>query len=145
MGAIATFDYAQWTARYPEFTSSVSAPLAASYFTEAGLYLNNVGAGPVPDMATQQLLLNMLVAHIAFLNAPLNGVPSPTLVGRINNASEGSVSVGIENLYPPGSPQWFQQTKYGAAFWAASVRFRTMRYIPPVANCAARGFGFFRR
>ena len=35
-----------------------------------------------------------------------------------------------ENLYPPGSAQWWQQTKYGAAFWAATSQYRGMRYVP---------------
>jgi hypothetical protein len=42
----------------------------------------------------------MLTAHIAALN--VSG--SSPLVGRINSASEGSVSVGAENLYPHREP-----------------------------------------
>lgn len=129
MGAVATFDYSAWKVRYPEF-QTVPASLAAAYFTEAGLYLNNAGAGPVDDIPTQQMLLNMLVAHIAKLNAVIENSQSPDLVGRINNASEGAVSVGAELLLNPGSSQWFAQTKYGIAFWQATARFRQMRYIP---------------
>lgn len=129
MGVVATFDYAKWQARYPEF-QTVSASMAGSYFTEAGLYLNNTGAGPVDDIPTQLMLLNMVVAHIAKLNAVIENAASPDLVGRINNASEGAVSVGAELDVPTGSAQWFAQTKYGIAFWQASARFRQMRYIP---------------
>lgn len=129
MGVVATFNYQQWVLRYPEF-QTVSASMAAAYFTEAGLYLNNTGAGPVDDVPTQLVLLNMVVAHIAKLNAPLENATSPDLVGRINNASEGAVSVGAELDVPAGSAQWFAQTKYGIAFWQASSRFRQMRYIP---------------
>lgn len=145
MGAVATFDYAAWKARYPEF-NTVSSSLAGQYFVEAGLYLNNTGAGPVADAPTQLMLLNMLVAHIAKLNAVIENTPASDLVGRINNASEGSVSVGAEADLPPGSPQWFAQTKYGFAFWQATARFRRMNYIPgPTRNqnpWFGRGRGF---
>ena len=76
------------------------------------------------------MLLNMLTAHIAALNAPLGGQPSSPLVGRVSNATEGTVTVATDNQYPPGSVQWYQQTKYGAAFWAASAQYRTAIYAP---------------
>ena len=81
----------------------------------------------------------MLAAHIAQLNAPqINGqpgtgagnAPAPNIVGRIANASEGSVSVSTQLDLPPGSSQWFAQTKYGLAYWQATAAYRTMRYIP---------------
>ena len=75
------------------------------------------------------MLLGMVTAHIAALNAPLSGHPASTLVGRISSATEGSVTVATQNDYPPGTAQWWQQTKYGAAFWAASAQFRTARYV----------------
>jgi len=143
MGVIVAFDYTTWVTRYPEFAASgaqpVTEPLAILYFNEATLYQANNGAGPVGDSATQSLLLNMLTAHIAALNtANASGSPAPNLVGRITSGTEGSVSVGVESNYPPGTPQWFQQTKYGAAWWAATAQFRTMRYRPgPVMGVPA--------
>lgn len=76
------------------------------------------------------MLLNMATAHIAALNSPLNGQASSPLVGRITNASEGSVSVQTQFDVPPGSAQWWAQTKYGAAFYAATAQFRVMQYFP---------------
>jgi hypothetical protein len=73
----------------------------------------------------------MVTAHIAALNAPIGGQPSSPLVGRINNATEGTISVQTQMDYPAGSAQWFVQTKYGAAYWAATAGFRTMRYLGP--------------
>jgi hypothetical protein len=142
MGVIVVFDYNAWVTRYPEFAVGGAQPvaesLATAYFNEATLYQANNGAGPVRDSTTQSMLLNMLTAHIASLNAAINSAPAPNIVGRINSASEGSVSVGSENLYPPGTPQWYQQTKYGAAWWAATAQFRTMRYRPgPVMGVPA--------
>ncbi len=126
MGAVATFNYGAWTIRYPEF-ATVGQPLADAYFAEATLYLDNTGSGPVRDVGQQLVLLNMLTAHIAALNAGVNGeLPSP-LVGRVTQAGEGSVNVSADMPNQPGSAAWFQMTKYGAAFWAATMQFRTFR------------------
>lgn len=124
MMAVAVFDYSVWSARYPELSATVAQPLASSYFDEAGLYLNNTETSPVADVARRLVLLNMLTAHIAALNMP----GSSALVGRVSNASEGSVSVQAEYA-PPGTSAWFVQTKYGAAYWQATAYLRTMRYI----------------
>lgn len=129
MGAVATFDYPTWAARYPEF-SAVSSALAQAYFGEATLYLANDGTGPVQDAGQQLALLNMLTAHIAALNAGTNGQPASPLVGRIAHASEGSVSVSTEMPAMPGSAAWFMQTKYGLSYWQATAQYRTMRYVP---------------
>ena len=122
---VAIFDYTIWSARYPELAGEVDAPAASAYFDEAGLYLNNTAASLVADLTRRLTLLNMLTAHIAALNKP----KSSTLVGRISNASEGTVSVQAEYA-PPGTAAWFVQTKYGAAFWQATAYLRTMRYVP---------------
>lgn len=151
-----TFNYATWVARYPEF-SAVSPDLAGSYFDEAGLYFANCGW--TASLKIAPTLLNMLTAHIAALNAPqANGSPATTgqpaspLVGRIDQASEGSVSVhadmGDANAASP-SQAWYMQTKYGAAYWAATAQFRTARYSPrvtPVVNGVfPSGPGFYGR
>jgi hypothetical protein len=129
MGAVATFDYAAWTVRYPEF-STVTQPQAQACFDEAGLYLANDGSGPVGDQARQSLLMNMLTAHIASINFGVNGeAPSP-LVGRVSSATQGSVSVSADMPAVPGTAAWFMTTKYGAAFWAATAAYRTAHYRP---------------
>ncbi len=140
IGDIVTFSYATWILRYPEFTSSVSSPLAQLYFNEACLYCDNGATGLIPNVAPayqRATFLNMLTAHIAALNAavpnPQNttqSTPASPLVGRISNASEGSVSIAVQNDFPPGTVQWYQSTKYGAAYWAASASYRTMAYVP---------------
>jgi len=135
MDNVVVFNYGTWAIRYPELYESVVQPLAQQYFNEAQLYCDNTPASIIRDLVQRATLLNMVTAHIAALNAPLNGQPSSPLVGRISNASEGSVSVQTQNDYPAGTVQWWQQTKYGAAFWAATAAYRTMRYVPgPVRN-----------
>lgn len=127
---IAVFSYPTFVARYPEF-AGIDPSLAAAYFAEATLYLRNDGTGPVQDAGQQLVLLNMLVAHIAKLNAlNADGSSASGLVGPITSATEGSVSVGSGLVVEAGTAGWFQQTSYGYAFWNATAPYRSMRYVP---------------
>lgn len=156
---VVVFSYANWAARYPEF-SSVSPATAQQYFNEAQLYCDNTPCSIVADSrpgGEREILLNMMTAHIAQLSQPVGGVaasgsstpaaPSP-LVGRISSATEGSVSVQTQMDLPPGSAQWFAQTQYGAAYWQATAKYRMMTYVPgrtPVSNPWASPLGRYRR
>ena len=126
--AVVTFSPAAFKARYPEFAAVADATLAAC-FTEAGLYLSNANNSPVQNVTRRALLLNMLTAHVATLGGILSGDGMPRPVGRVSQASEGSVSAAFEFL-TPGTAAWFTQTQYGAAFWQATGSLRGMRYIP---------------
>jgi Protein of unknown function (DUF4054) len=97
----------------------------------AQAFLRNDGGGPVNDIQQQYLLLGLVVAHLAQLFCGSILGPATALVGQINTATEGSVSVGAVALTSlPWDAQWFAQTKYGFAFWQATRQFRTARYIP---------------
>lgn len=122
-----TFDPVAFKARYPEFAAVADAALQAC-FDEAGIYLSNSDK-PVANEARRLVLFNMLTAHIAHLGGLLSADGQPRPVGRVSQASEGSVSAGFEYL-APGSSAWFTQTQYGAAFWQATTSLRGMRYIP---------------
>ena len=131
-----TFNYIAWVARYPGL-AAVDSDFAQLLFNEASLYCANV-LGIVCDVNTLSALLNMLTAHLAYLNAPqLNGQPNtagtsapPSQIGRVSNASEGSVTVAFDMPNQPQGAAWYQQTQPGASFWAATARFRTFRYVP---------------
>jgi hypothetical protein len=126
---IAVFNYANFQARYPEF-SAVSPTMLTALFSEAGLYLSNTDCSPVQDITRRGLLLNMLTAHIAFIGGLLTADGQPKPVGRVSQASEGSVSATFEGVPPtPGTGAWFQQSQYGAAFWQATTGVRGMRYV----------------
>jgi DNA-binding transcriptional regulator YdaS (Cro superfamily) len=131
MGAVASFVYSDWVARYPEF-SGVSSSLAQMYFNEAALVLRNDGTSPVNDVGQQTMLLYMLTAHIAFLNPGATGQPASTAgsVGSISSATQGSVSVSYAKPAVSGSAEWFAQSKYGFAYWNAMAPYRQMRYVP---------------
>jgi len=124
---IVAFDPVQFKARYPEF-AAVSNVLLSSCFTEAGLYLSNTDASPVQSIPRRTLYLNMLTAHIAFMGGALSADGQPRPVGRVSQASEGSVSASFD-YGTPGTQAWFVQTQYGASFWQATSSLRSFRYI----------------
>lgn len=128
------FDQAAFLVRYPEFTAVASA--LPSYFAEATIYLNNTDTSPVCDLTIRAVLLNMLTAHVAALNGGVNGQAASPLVGRVNTATEGSVSVGTDMGPTSAAAAWFLQTKYGAAYWQASSAYRRFRYAPGYRRCA---------
>lgn len=155
MGAIVSFDYNAWTGMFPEFTA-VNTSQATGFFNRATKIFRNDGGGPVCDAAEQSDLLNLLTAHIAWLNAfrDASGMPSSTgtippspIVGRINSASQGSVSLGADmGDATAGSPSqpWYMQSRYGAEFWAATAGYRTAQYAAQPTIVAGPVFpGYF--
>lgn len=126
---VVVFDYAVWSARFPELAAVVGSPLATSYFAETTLYLDNTAASPVQDLVRRALLLNLLTAHMAWLGSPLNTAGAAGLAGRIVGASEGSVSVSVA-APSPGTPEWYALSRYGIQYWAATASLRTMKYVP---------------
>lgn len=78
--------------------------------------------------------LTQTLGTIAPETAIVAGIPniSPPLgiVGRINQATEGDVSVSSEWQAPPNANQaYFIQTKYGAQYWAMTAKYRTAIFL----------------
>ena len=122
------FNPVAFKARYPEFSAVANATLGA-YFTEATMYLSNADNSPVQNITRRAILLNMITAHVAALGGALSADGRPLPVGRVSQASEGSVSAGLEYM-APGTQAWYVQTQYGAAFWQATSSLRSFRYQP---------------
>lgn len=144
----AVFAQAEFVAIYPEFTGIPSAQNQES-FTEATLLLNNGPCSRVQDANIRLSLLYMLTAHLSYLEYGTNDGAGnvntpPGVVGRIANASEGSVSVSTS--YADSTTEslaFFSQTKYGTRFWQATMQYRTMHYIPaPQSGPNGPGFPF---
>jgi hypothetical protein len=139
MSVIVPFDAAAWKQIYPEY-ASLSDPQLNQLYTEATIIHSNNGSwtNPITDPAIQTAMLNLLTAHLAYIGYGAGGPglstgtsgAGGTLVGRINSASEGSVSVGSEYNVTGNSAQWYIQTKYGATYWQMLGPYRTMRYVP---------------
>lgn len=134
-GIVATFDYSGWVAAYPEFIG-VTEPQGQNYWNMAAMFWPNDGSSLSPTLSEQQMLLNMLTSHFAARYVQSLGDASPgaakdanTPPGAVATASTGSVSVTMKNEYPPGTAQWYQQTKYGSDFYAATAKYRTARFF----------------
>jgi hypothetical protein len=145
-----TFSYPKWIAGFPAF-ANCSPTQGQAWFDRAGLYCENNVCNPAASAGILETLLYLLTSHLAQLYAPRDengcpaqsGSPPPPIVGRINSASEGSVSVGAE-WDGSGSPSeaFFTQTQYGAEFWQATAQFRTMRYAAQPTVVAGSVFPF---
>lgn len=142
MGVV-IFDPSAFKLRYPEF-SSVDDALLQQYFTQATIYLDNTDSSRVSDLAVRSMLLSMLVAHIACLYSGANGQSPSGLVGRIDSASEGSVSVHADMPGGTANSAWYMQTKYGADYWNATAPLRTFQYISGHSP-SNYPYGYYRR
>lgn len=139
---VVVFDYSLWAAQFPELASSVNSDQAQLYFDLATLTVDNSATSFIVDLTKRANILNTMTSHIAALLAPINGIAPSPLVGRINNASEGSVSVSTE-MNAPQAASWFNQTKYGAMAWTFMAPYRTALYIAaPVCWPGNFGRGF---
>jgi len=131
--AIVTFDSAKFASWYPEFSTLTSDQLQAC-FDQACMLCNNTESSIVTDVSARSNLLIMLTAHFACLNFGANGQNPSQLVGRINDASEGSVRVSTEMVSKSEAASFYNQTKYGAAYWRASSPWRSAFYVPSPAK-----------
>lgn len=162
---VVTFNYANFIAQYPQFTNVNQAQMTG-FFSQAEILCgNNIGnfaiggMGPNWGANTLTTLLYLLTAHIAWLQAPKDAIGNPTstpglssggsLVGRIDQATEGSVSVhadmGDATAGSPSQP-WYEQTQWGSTYWAMTAGVRTARYaarptIIPEPPFFGRGYG----
>lgn len=144
---VVVFDPVAFKVLFPEFTT-VPNPRLQQNFTRATLQLNNSCRSLVKDAAVRELLLNLLVAHITALTDGVNGEQPAGVVGRVSDATQGSVSVSAEYASNTSAMlAYYSQTKWGAEFWTATGQYRSAKYIPgPPDPCAPYNglpFGMF--
>jgi len=129
MGAAVAFSYAGFVAQFPEFAYLTSDQVQIWWNVASSQHMGGAG-NHVCDPTQQTNLLNFLTAHyVKIFGPPPASGGSNDLVGRISNASEGSVSVQAE--LPQDIPQgsaFYTQTKYGLAYWSMTAPYRTFRY-----------------
>ena len=128
--AIVVFDPAAFKAAYPEFVLISDARCTIMFDLAAQGILDNTDNSPVMALDYRTQLFWLLVAHLLTLFAvAADGSERP--VGRVDTATEGSVSVGFAYELPAGSAMaaWFNQTKYGALYWMMTAQFRSMKYF----------------
>ena len=148
MGVVVSFSYAAWIALFPQFGASTPEFTALTEQQVVGVilplaeqYCRNDGGGPVTNANVQTQLLNLMVAHIAQLLFGSSRQPASSVVGRVSNASEGSVAVSVEFPTTPTNA-WYVQTQYGAAYWQLILPYRLGRYVPKVTPQRQFGLGF---
>lgn len=109
-----------------------------------GTVIASLGSG-TGGIGTYNLNVSQTVSSESFIVPGVpNVVPPLGVVGRINQAAEGDVSVSAEWQAPPNANQaYFTQTKYGAQYWTMTARYRTAIFIPapPGAYDPLAGFG----
>ena len=125
MDGVVDFDIAKFRELYPNIKAT-DAQLEM-YFVEACMLLNNTKTSCVKSLTERELLLYLLVAHIAMLQARIEA--GNEAVGRIASGSEGSVSVSFDNGQTTLSDKWYMQTPYGSQYWALTKKYRSFLYV----------------
>jgi hypothetical protein len=109
-------------------------PLAQSYWNRAGLQVDNTACSPITDDTPggiRATILNLITAHIAALNAAINGVAPSGIVGRISGAPRGhgervqTHDDRSSRARPSGTHR--RATAFEA--WTALAPYRTARYV----------------
>lgn len=133
---VVQFDAPEFVAIYPEFAGLANGVMQNS-FNDATLLLNNSCGSIVFDANQRMSLLYTLTAHCLLIDRGTNDgngnvTPAQGIVGRIDSAAEGSVSVSASyNNDVTMSEAYFIQTKYGDKFWQQTASYLTMHYVGP--------------
>lgn len=127
---IVTFDPSAFKADFPSFSTVSDAALNFN-FNLAALQLNNSYCSVVQDEPTRALLLNLVTAHITAILNGVNGQPPTGTVGRVANATQGSVSVQLEFKSDSEAEAFYAQTPWGSLFWRSTAIYRAFRYAAP--------------
>lgn len=140
---VVVFVPADFKAAFPSFATVADASLGMS-FALATLQLSNSCGSRVKNATVRETLLNLLTAHITALKDGENGNPPPGIVGRVDKATEGSVSASADVGKVVYGQAYYLQTQWGFLYWQSTAHFRTMRYIPAPPVCADfnGGIGF---
>lgn len=125
------FDKARFQTAYPE-VQATDAQLEM-WFAQAESLLDNTGRSIVKKPEEREMLLFLLVRHVAALT---ERAAQGGLVGRIASAAEGSVSVSADMGAAIGNAAWYLQTPYGATYWQLTAKYRRFRYVS--GGCYAR-------
>lgn len=136
---VVVFEPAVFKTIYPEFATVDNTALMFNFML-ATLIVNNSCCSAVSDANVREALLNVLVAHLTALAQGAGGAAPSGIVGRIDKATEGSVSISAGYAAQISeSMAYFIQTKYGALFWQLTSPFRSFRYVPPPPQCYGPG------
>lgn len=142
------FNYANWLRNYSQF-GNVNPGQAQEFFNRATTLIDNSPLSRIPyapsaspPVETRLYILNAAVAHFAYLFTP-DATGNARPVGRISQATEGSVSLGLEYVTPTSATEAFwNQSPYGSYVWVATLNYRSARYVPGPQGRGGIRFGF---
>ncbi len=100
-----------------------------------GTVIASLGTG-IGGVGTYNLNVSQTVLSESIIVPGVPNIAPPLgIVGRINSATEGDVSVTSEWAAPPNANQaYFVQTKYGADYWTYTARYRLAIFVPAPAD-----------
>lgn len=126
MGASVSFDYDLWAKMFPQVAMNTNKyQIENLVLPLASQYCPIDGTSPCCIASTLSQAINLMVAHISQLFFGINGAAPSGAVGRVADASEGSVSVTLDYGATNSSSAWFVQTPWGAAYWQLMLPFRS--------------------
>ncbi|MGJ0578494.1 DUF4054 domain-containing protein [Xenorhabdus bovienii] len=125
MSDIVELDIKKWRELYPNITATDAR--LEMYFVEATMLLNNTEHSCVKNLKERELLLYLLMAHMATLQNHADA--GNNAVGRASSATEGSVSISLDYGTTSDSEKWYIQTPYGARYWQLTARYRSFLYV----------------
>lgn len=132
---VVVFEPAAFKTLFPRFVTVADVILTLN-FAAAEMLVKNSCCSRVVDAVKRERLLNLLVAHITQLLNGIDGQPPSGIVGVVNDATEGSVSVSTELGDIPFTAVYFAQTPWGLLFWQLTAPFRQFVYVPADPTCA---------
>ncbi len=131
-----SLDYAVFIAQFIAFASLTQAQITAAY-AEALATLSSQITNLTGDPAIDQInaiRMNYATAHLLAILYGENGNPPSGIVGRVDDATQGSVHVHADMGTMGQGAVWWNQTVYGARFWALTEPLRRLSYVPQVRN-----------
>lgn len=124
MTGVVEFDVEEFRDLYPSIQATD--PQLEMYFEMAETFLDNTPCSVVKNLEARKRLLYLLVAHIATLTGQAEA--GNNVVGRISNATEGTVSIGIDYGTMGNNERWYLQTPWGAMYWQLTKKYRSAVY-----------------
>ncbi|KER03397.1 MULTISPECIES: DUF4054 domain-containing protein [Photorhabdus] len=125
MSNIVELNITKWRELYPNiYATDVQLEM---YFVESEMLLNNTEHSCVNNLKEREMLLYLLIAHIATLQNNVDA--GNNSVGRAASASEGSVSISLDYGTTTDAEKWYIQTPYGAKYWQLTARYRSFLYV----------------
>lgn len=121
---VVVFDVDEFRELYPTITATD--PQLEDYFAIAETFLDNTKCSIVRDLKARKRMLYLLVAHIATLTGMAE--QGNNVVGRISNATEGTVSIGLDYGTMGNNERWYLQTPWGAMYWQLTKKYRSAVY-----------------